>query len=57
MPSAPILKHYPLVNTTFDPPWFSLDNTFKMTEFRGEIYPNFLSHEILFLFISLYGCT
>jgi hypothetical protein len=27
MASAPILKHLPPVNTTFDPPKFSLDNT------------------------------
>ncbi len=30
MSSAPILKHYPPVNTTFDPPQFSLNNTFKV---------------------------
>jgi hypothetical protein len=29
MSSAPILKHNPLINTTFDPPWFLLDNTFR----------------------------
>jgi hypothetical protein len=37
MSSAPILKHYPPVNTTFDPPKFSLDNTFKGTVSTGKI--------------------
>ncbi len=35
MPSAPILKHYPPVNTTFDPPQFSLDSTHHFQRFTN----------------------